>query len=463
MELKGIKSIHFIGICGYIMSAMAVMLKKMGYQISGSDQDAYPPGTQVIDKAKIKRFKNYSPTNLNSPDLVVIGNHIRSNNPEAQAAIKKGLEVNSLPELIGKIFADKKRIVVAGTHGKTTTTSLIAWCLETAGRDPSYLVGGIIRNTGKGFKLGKGDFFVIEGDEYRTAFFDQRPKFFHYQPEVAVLTTCELDHPDYFASFLEVKKTFLKFLNLMPQNGLVVAGVDDPNVAAIIKEIKSPQITYGLTSKAKYRGVDIRLGSTVKFKAKADDEFLGEFSLLLPGKINVQNALAAIAVAHCLGIPLEKIQQGVASFQGVKRRFEIVGKPREVTVIDDYAHHPTKIGKTLSAAKTRYKQNKIYCVFEPHTYSRTKTLLAGYARAFSQADEVIIARLMPAREKGQKPTITSRRVVAAIKKYHSNVKLIPKSSAILKYLSAEVNQGDVIIIMSVGGLDNLARRLASAI
>jgi UDP-N-acetylmuramate: L-alanyl-gamma-D-glutamyl-meso-diaminopimelate ligase len=198
MELRGIKTIHFIGICGYIMSATAVMLKKMGYRVTGSDQDAYPPGTTTVNKANINWSKKYHPTNLDKPDLVVIGNHIRENNSEAQAALKSKLKVISLPELIAQIFSDKRRIVVAGTHGKTTTTSLIAWILESAGLNPSYLIGGIILNTDKGFKLGKGDFLVIEGDEYRTAFFDPQPKFFHYRPEIAVLTTCELDHPDYF-------------------------------------------------------------------------------------------------------------------------------------------------------------------------------------------------------------------------------------------------------------------------
>lgn len=463
MELKGVKSIHFIGICGYIMSGAAVMLKKMGYKITGSDQDAYAPGTEIVDKAGIKRFKKYSPSNLDSPDLVVIGNHIRSDNPEAQTAIKKNFKIISLPELIGKIFADKKRIVIAGTHGKTTTTSLIAWCLETADLNPSYLAGGIMQNTGRGFKLGKGDFFVVEGDEYRTAFFDQRPKFFHYKPGVAVLTTCELDHPDYFDSLLEVKKVFLKFLNLVPENGLVVLGVDDPNIASILGGIDKPKISYGLSREAKYRGFDIEFGTPVKFKVKTDGEFLGEFSISLPGIINVQNALAAIAALHFLGIDLEKIRKGIKSFSGVKRRFEIVGKPKGITIIDDYAHHPTKIGETLSAARTRHKKNKIYCVFEPHTYSRTKALLSGYARAFDQADEVIIAKLMPAREKGQKPIITSRKVVGAIKKYNPNVRLIPKSLEILEYLTSKVGKGDVVIIMSVGGLDNLARRLVHAI
>jgi len=458
-QLKNIRSIHFIGICGYIMSAAAVMLKKMGYKITGSDQDAYPPGTEMIDKAGIKWFRKYSSSNLDSPDLVVVGNHIKSDNSEAQTAIKKKLAVVSLPELIAKIFADKKRIVIAGTHGKTTTSSLIAWVLETANLNPSYLIGGIMQNTDQGFKLGKGDFFVIEGDEYRTAFFDQRPKFFHYKPDIAIFTTCEFDHPDYFESFLEVKKVFLKFLNLVPEEGLIILGVDDSDIFKIQKGVDRPKISYGLNEKAQCRGFDIEYGTPAKFKVRIGDEFLGEFKIFLPGKINIQNALAAIAVAHHLGIDIEKIQKGISSFKGVKRRFEIVGQVKGVAVIDDYAHHPTKIRKTLAAARTRYRKNKIYCIFEPHTYSRTKTLLVDYAQAFKQADEVVIAKLMPSREAGQKPSISSQEVVRAIKKYNSNVKLIPQSLKILEYLVGEVRKGDVVIIMSVGGLDNLAQKL----
>lgn len=463
MELKGIKSIHFIGICGYIMGATAVMLKKIGYQVTGSDQDAYPPSTEVVKEAGIRCFEKYSPFNLGASDLVVIGNHIRSDNPEAKTAIKKNLTVISLPELIGKIFTDKRRIVIAGTHGKTTTTSLIAWVMQAAGLDPSYLVGGIIQNTGRGFKLGKGDFFVVEGDEYRTAFFDQRPKFLHYHPEIAVLTTCEFDHPDYFASLVEVKNTFFKFLNQVPDNGLVVLGVDSSENAKIFKELKKPKISYGLSKRAKCVGFDIKPGLPTRFKVKLGDELLGDFEIFLPGSINVQNALASIAVGHHLGISNKNIKKAIASFKGVKRRFEIMGKVKGVTVIDDYAHHPTKIRKTLSAARTIYKKNKIYCVFEPHTYSRTKALLIDYAQAFGKADEVIIAKLMPAREADQEPSISSREVIQAIKEYHPRVKLILKLSEILKYLTSQVDQGDVVMIMSVGGLNNLARRLIDAI
>jgi len=455
--------IHFIGICGYIMSAMAVMLKEMGNEVSGSDQNAYAPATDVIDRARIKRFGNHSPENLGNPDLVVIGNHIQEDNIEAKEAIKRKLNVVSLPELIGKIFTDKKRIVIGGTHGKTTTSSLIAWVLESAGLDPSYLIGGILKNNESGFNLGKGNFFVIEGDEYRTAFFDKSPKFFHYKPYVAVLTTCEMDHPDYFKNLSEVKKTFIKFLELVPKDGLALCGIDDFNVDRIFKKIKKPKISYSLNKTSDYQAFDLRFGDVTNFKVKKSKELLGEFQTKLSGIINVQNALAAIAVADYLGIKFEKIQKAITTFEGAKRRFEIIGSPKGITVIDDYAHHPTKIKKTLAAARTKYRTNKIYCVFEPHTYSRTKALISDYAQAFNQANEVIISKLMPAREAGQKPTITSERVVASIKKYNSNAKFIPESLQIMEYLIPLIKTGDVVIIMSVGGLDNLASKLVKAI
>lgn len=462
--LGRIKQIHFIGICGYIMSATAVMLKKMGYEITGSDQNAYPPATETVDRAGIKRFEKHSPANFDTPDLVVIGNHISEDNLEAHEAIKRDFKIISLPELIGKIFFDKKRIVVGGSHGKTTTTSLIAWILETSGLDPSYLVGGIMRNTGRGFKLGKGNFFVIEGDEYRTAFFDQKPKFFHYKPDVAVLTTCELDHPDYFDSFSKVKDNFFNFLNLVPKDGLVVCGIDDPQVEKIFKKIKRPKVSYGLRKGTNYQAINLDFGEkATKFKVKKKNGFIDVFRISSPGKINVQNALAAIAVSDYLRIPIGKIKKGLASFRGAARRFEIVGSPKGVTIVDDYAHHPTKIKKTLEAARARYPKAKIYCVFEPHTYSRTKTLFADYIRAFGNADEVIIADLMPAREAGQKPSITSEELTTGIKKHHLNVRFIASSPKILKYLVAGVKKDDVVIVMSVGGLDGLARNLVNAI
>lgn len=462
MPLKGVKKIHFIGICGYAMSGAAVLLKKMGYQVTGSDHSAYPPATEVIDQAKIPWHKDFNPQNLQSPDLVVIGNHVQKTNTEAQAAIKKGLSVVSLPELIAKIFSDKKRIVIAGTHGKTTTTAMISWLLETAGLKPSYLIGGMMKNTDRGFSLDGGKYFVIEGDEYRTAFFDNRPKIFHYQPDIAVLTACEFDHPDFFPDLAAVQKVFADFLDLVPSKGLIVASLDCPQVATLFKKIKKPKISFGLKKKADYQAVDIRHAKKeVKFKVRKKNQAWAEFRITLPGEINVQNALAAIAVADHLEIDLKKIQKGLASFGGVKRRFEIVSQAGGVTVIDDYAHHPTKIKKTLAAARTRYPKSKIYCVFEPHTYSRTKTLLDDYGRAFQGADQVVVAKLMPAREKDQKPTITSEQVVAAIKKNHPRAILIPTSSEIIKELVSRVKSGDVIIIMSVGGLNHLAGGLAT--
>ena len=302
---------------------------------------------------------------------------------------------------------------------------------------------------------------MVEGDEYRTAFFDKKPKLFHYQTNIAVLTNCEFDHPDFFYDLEAVKRTFTQFLNLIPDKGLIVAGIDNPNVASIFKEIKKPKISFGLGERAQYRAVKVKFSQKkVKFRVEKDGQFWSEFELLLPGKINVLNALAAITVSDYLGIDGKKIQRGIASFKGVKRRFEVISRKRGIVIIDDYAHHPTKISKTLAAAKTRYPQNKIYCVFEPHTYSRTKALLSDYGRAFRGADQVVVAKLMPAREADQKASVSSKEVVRAIKKYNKNVKLISTSSEILVYLISRIKKGDVVIIMSVSGLNNLARELA---
>lgn len=459
-KLKKIKKIHFIGVCGYIMSAAAAMLAKIGYQVSGSDESAYPPGTEVVDRAGVKRFENYSALNLQGADLVVIGNHINQDNVEARFAFQESFPVMSLPQLIGQLFSDKQRLVVAGTHGKSTTTALIAWCLRQAGLEPSYLVGGVMKNTGQGFNLGKGDYLVIEGDEYRTSFFDNQPKFFHYRPKIAVLTNCELDHPDFFKDLAAVKKTFQQFLNFLPNDGLAVLGIDCPATAGLATNAK---LTFGLTKKADYQAVGIRFEKKTQFQVKKKGRFLSEFTLSLPGEINVQNALAAITVSDYLGASLTTIKKAIASFQGVGRRFEIVGQPGGITVVDDYAHHPTKISKTLAAARSYHRQGKIYAIFEPHTYSRTKALLFEYGKAFSQADEVIIASLMPAREKGQKPIISSQDVVHAISLHHSRAIFLDSDEKIINHLAGRAQKGDLVILMSVSGMNNLAGRIFDAI
>ena len=462
-KLKNTKRIHFIGVCGYLMSAVAAMLARLGYQVSGSDDEAYPPGTEIVDQAGIKRFEKYSALHLGQVDLVVIGNQIEADNPEARKALTGGFQVVSVPQLIGQLFQDKQRLVVAGTHGKSTTTALISWCLEQAGFKPSYLIGGVMKNTGQGFRLADGDYLVIEGDEYRTSFFDPQPKFLHYQPQIAVVTNCELDHPDFFTDLPAVKKAFGEFLNLVPDHGLAVLGVDCPAVVELASKLKKPKLTYGLKSQADYQAVKIQFTATTQFQVQKKGKNLAEFQLALPGEINVQNALAAIAVADYLKIDLVALKKSLADFQGVGRRLEIVGRPKDIIVIDDYAHHPTQIRQVLAAVRSRYPQGKIYAVFEPHTFSRTKALLAGYAGAFGAAEAVVIAPLMPARESGQPATISSAEVVRTIGRHQPQVVFLDQEEKIISHLLDRIKQKDIIIIMSVGGLNGLARRVVDAI
>lgn len=461
--MEKLKRVHFIGVCGYLMSAAAAMLARLGYQVSGSDDKAYPPGTEIVDQAGIKRFEKYSARHLGQVDLVVIGNQIEMDNPEARKALAGGFQVVSVPQLISQLFHDKQRLVVAGTHGKSTTAALISWCLEQAGFKPSYLIGGLMRNTGLSFQLGQGDYLVIEGDEYRTSFFDQQPKFLHYQPHIAVVTNCELDHPDFFTDLPAVKKVFEEFLNLVPGYGLAVFGVDDSAVAELASKFKKPKLTYGFNHQADYRGIKIQFGAATRFQVQKKGKNLAEFQLTLPGEINVQNALAAIAVVDYLKVDLAVLKKAVADFQGVGRRLEIVGRPKGVTVIDDYAHHPTQIRQVLAAVRRRYPQGKIYAVFEPHTYSRTKALLAGYAGAFGAAEAVVIAPLLPARESNQPAAISSEEVVRAISHYQQSVVFLDQEEKIISHLLARIKSKDIVIIMSVGGRHGLARRIVDAI
>lgn len=452
--------VHFIGICGYLMNGVAITLKEQGYKITGSDQDAYPPTTTLLKEKGINWHPCYSPNNLKEkPDLVIIGNHISPENPEAKEAIKQKLKILSLPELIYQIFKNKKRIVVAGTHGKTTTTSMIAWILQNSGLDPSYLIGGIMKNTNKGYHTGQGKYVVIEGDEYRTAFFDPKPKILHYCPDIAVLTTCELDHPDYFKNLQQTKKAFLDFLEMIPRSGFIVLGVDDPNVFSLQRKVARKIISYGVSAQADYQAKNItHVNGQPNFEVVCKGKRLAKLSLQLPGLINIQNALAAVTVCHQLKISVAQIKKALASFPGARRRFEVIGIKNDIVIVDDYAHHPTKILATLKAAQEKYPQKRIIAVFEPHTYSRTKVLFKEYLRSLKIADKIIFAPLLPAREKGQPETVTSKDLVKELREIHPAASYLEKEK-IVEYLINDLKKGDVVVIMSVSGLDNLAKRL----
>ena len=348
--------IHLIGVCGTAMATLAALLKHRGHDVSGSDEHVYPPMSDFLAAERITVLEGYRAEHLAAaPDLVVVGNAISRGNAELEAVLDRGIRYASLPETIRDQWLwDAQSIVIAGTHGKTTTTALTGWLLTAAGADPTVLIGGIARNfgdDGASYRIGKGKAFVIEGDEYDSAYFDKTAKFLKYLPDIAVVNNIEFDHADIYRDLDEVRLAFRRLVNLVPRSGLTLLGIDSPDAAALAAHARSRVQTFGLGAGAEWRGVDIRVGAGTAFRVQRAGQDLGEFTMPLLGDHNVRNALVAIAVGVDLGLDVEQLRKGLAAFKGVKRRLEVVGEARGVTVYDDFAHHPTAVEETLKAVR----------------------------------------------------------------------------------------------------------------
>src|SRR6188508_1056696 len=378
------------------MATLAALLKHQGHDVSGSDEHVYPPMSDFLSAERIDVLEGYSADHVATPDLVVVGNAISRGNPELEAVLDNGIRYASLPETIRDQWLwDAHSIVIAGTHGKTTTTALTGWLLTAAGSDPTVLIGGIARNfghDGASYRIGKGRAFVIEGDEYDSAYFDKTAKFLKYLPDIAVINNIEFDHADIYRDIDEVRLAFRRLVNLVPRSGLTLLGVDSPDAAALADKARSRVQTFGLSSEAEWRGLDIRLGGGTAFRVNRKGEDLGEFTMPLLGDHNVRNALVAIAVGVDLGLDIESLRKGLAAFKGVKRRLEVVGEARGVTVYDDFAHHPTAVDETLKAVRRASPGTRIWAIFEPRSASSCRRVFQDdFARAFAGADEVLIA------------------------------------------------------------------------
>ncbi|MFN7138460.1 MAG: UDP-N-acetylmuramate:L-alanyl-gamma-D-glutamyl-meso-diaminopimelate ligase, partial [Limisphaerales bacterium] len=360
--LSAIKSVHFVGICGTAMASAAAAMKERGFHVTGSDTNVYPPMSTFLADRKIEVMPAYAEANLaHKPDLVVIGNAISRGNTEAEAVLDQKLRYCSLPELLKEFFIRGKRsLVVSGTHGKTTTTSLLTWVFEHAGLNPSYLIGGIPTNLGQGARFTDSEWFIIEGDEYDTAFFDKRSKFIHYLPEVAIINNLEFDHADIFDDVKAIKRTFSHFIRLVPRNGLLLANGDDEVLAELLNVTHCPVKRFGLGANNQYRANSLNL-----LPASSEFELSGyTFRIGLVGELNVRNALAVAAAAQHCGISNEEIQAAFDTFKGIKRRMEVRGVAGDVTVIDDFGHHPTAIRETLKALRVKYPAQKVWAIFE---------------------------------------------------------------------------------------------------
>lgn len=458
---------YFIGIKGVAMTALAIIAKEMGYRVMGSDVAESFPTEEILAKYKIKPLLGFKPENLSSlsslPNLVVAtGAHGGSNNPEAVAARKLGIKTLMHGQALAEFTKDKKVIAVAGSHGKTTVTALIAHLLTKAGRDPSYAVGcGNIASLQTPAHSGKGEYFVVEADEYVTdPGVDPTPRFFFLEPETAVITNIEFDHPDAYRSINEVREAFLTFSKKTKKGGLLVAGSDNFSVKEILPKIPGEIKTYGLASFSDFKIGRVSYGyEQTFFNLKYQGVDLGQFVLKLPGLHNVYNAVAALAVGNHLGIAWERMRQDLLTFTGTKRRFEKNKEKNGIKFYDDYAHHPTQIENTIKACKQWYPQSRLIIVFQPHTYSRTKALFEEFIKSFDLVDKVIILPIYSSAREKPDLSINSEMLVKKINQKQIKAVFLERADKVVEYLDEILTPGDIVITMGAGDVYKIHEKL----
>ena len=455
---------HLIGICGTAMASLAGMLQARGHKVTGSDQNVYPPMSTQLENLGIEILTGYKAENADiGADCTIVGNAISRGNAELEEVLNRKLLYRSQAEIVKEEFIRGRRsLVIAGTHGKTTTTSLATWVMEVGGLDPNFLVGGIVQNFGASFRVSESDFFVIEGDEYDTAYFDKKPKFMHYLPETAIVNNVEFDHADIYRDLQEIKFQFSRLMNLVPGNGHLIVGIDSPVAREVLDEMR-PKLhtnieTFGTSDEAKWqaRYIDFS-GDKTRFTVFKDGHSWSEFETNLIGEFNVRNALAVIIAADAWGISKEKIQEAFSTFKSVKRRVEVRGIERGVTVIDDFAHHPTAVEETLKALKQKYEGKRLIAVFEPRSWSsRLAVFQEKYERAFAYADYVIIAGVYNTSKASELGAVLDTdELVKQIELQGKPSFSLPDADAIVAHLAPELKENDVVAIMSNGGFGGI--------
>ena len=463
------RRVHLIGLCGTAMATLAALLKSRGDDVQGSDEHVYPPMSDFLAREGIPILAGYAADHITGDlDLVVVGNAISRGNVELEAVLDRSLRYASLPETIRDTFLwDADAIVVAGTHGKTTTTALAAWVLTSGGADPSLLVGGIAKNFGEGgasYRVGRGRAFVIEGDEYDSAYFDKTAKFLKYLPDIAVVNNVEFDHADIYPDLDAVRLAFARFVQLVPGRGLVLLGADSPDAVALSSHARCRVQTFGLTVGATWCASALTPdGEGTRFEVAGPRGVNGEFQVPMRGAHNVRNALAALAVGHECGLSVEALRAGLASFAGVKRRLEVVGERRGVTVYDDFAHHPTAVAETIAAMHASRPGHRLWTVFEPRSASSCRRVFQhDFATAFAGADEVVIAPIYRS-TLPEAVRLSEAQLVDDLRAAGVSARQLPDVDAIVAHLVAHARAGDDIVVMSNGGFGGIHGKLLGAL
>ncbi len=449
------------------MASLAGMLKEQGYQVTGSDQNVYPPMSEMLSRLNIDVRSPYSPDNLPAEvDLIVVGNAISRGNPELEEILDRRLPYASMPEVVKELFLRQRRsVVVAGTHGKTTTTSLTAWLLASAGMSPGFLVGGIPVNFGISYRFGEGKDFVIEGDEYDTAYFDKGPKFLHYLPQVVVLGNVEFDHADIYSDLEAVATAFRRLVNLIPRGGLLVVGAESPLALEIARDAPCKVESFSVSCPATWQSRVTSSGEEEScFEILREGEPFARINGPYWGDAALRNGLAAFAVGHWLGVSADELARGLGSFQGVCRRMEIRGERQGVTVVDDFAHHPTAIRETLRAARLRWPKRRLWAVFEPRSFTaRSRVFQQEMSQVFESADRVILAAVFSSTRLPAEQELSEEELIDALRAKGIPSWFVPGVEDILSLLTSRLEPGDIVIAMSNGGFGGLHGRLLDSL
>jgi UDP-N-acetylmuramate: L-alanyl-gamma-D-glutamyl-meso-diaminopimelate ligase len=461
------KHIHVIGIAGSAMAPLSGMLREHGFRVTGSDSGVYPPASTLLDSLGISYFSSFDAAHLTpQPDLVIVGNIIARGNPELEETLERKIPYRSMPEILEEVFLPGKHsIVVSGTHGKTTTTAVLAWIFHSAGKQPTFLVGGVAENFGKSYSLGSGPEMILEGDEYETAFWDRGPKFFHYHPDDLIITALEYDHADIYADFDVYQLAFKRLVNLVPRNGRVVVWGDTKDSGPALRQAAAkafcPVSTYGFSSENDWVASEPLFdGELMEFSVTRAGKLFGEFSLAASGRHNVLNALAAIIVAQGRGISVETLQKSLASFRSVRRRLDVKGEYHGILVVDDFAHHPTAVRATIEAARGRWPGRRLWAILEPRSNSmRRKIFQESLPQALALADRVALGGVFRAQQLGDENRLDPETVAASVRTLGKDAQVVGGGEAMAGFLAANAKPNDLLLIMSNGSFDGLCEKL----